>query len=978
MVSIQIKFHIFLLFSLMITMCYGETNPNDLKILIDFKKGLKNPELLKWPDNGDDPCGSPSWNYVYCSKGRVTQIQAKNLGLKGSLPSNFNQLSELQNLGLQGNNLSGMLPSFSGLSNLQYAFLDYNQFEAIPLDFFNGLTNIQILTLEENPLLNATNGWSFPLDLKNSAQLTTLSLANCNLVGTLPDFLGTLSSLSELRLSGNRISGEIPVSFGQSSIQVLWLNDQQGGGMTGSIDVIGSMTFLKQVWLHGNKFTGTIPSNIGNLTSLQDLILNSNQLVGLIPNSLANMELKTLDLNNNKFMGPIPKFKAAKVSYDSNFFCQTKPGFDCASDVNVLLDFLRNVNYPSNLISQWVGNDPCGQPWFGLRCNNAKEVSMINLPNQKLNGTLSPSLAKLVSLLQIKLAGNNLNGKVPSNFTDLKSLTLLDLSDNNFEPPLPNFHDGVKVITDGNPLFVDHSRTSPVPISSPPPLSGPPSPHIVSPPPLPLPSPSPSPSSVIPHPSSQSPSSDQSRNVESKAQPSNSHGFKIVTIVSGVAAALVALLVICLLVLCCMEKKKKGSIDGFSSVVVKTQDSSDPNAMVKLAVSDSSNTGNLSTTTGTSSLTSGETGYYHVVDSGNLVISVDVIRKVTNNFASENELGRGGFGTVYKGELEDGTKIAVKRMECGIISSKGIDEFQAEIDVLSKVRHRHLVSLLGYSIEGNERLLVYEYVPLGALSRHLFHWKSLNLDPLSWPHRLAIALDVARGMEYLHSLARQTFIHRDLKSSNILLGDDIRAKVSDFGLVKLAPDGEKSMATRLAGTFGYLAPEYAVMGKITTKVDVFSYGVVLMELLTGLMALDESRPEENRYLAEWFWQIKSNKEKLMAAIDPALDVSEETFESFSTVAELAGHCTAREANHRPDMGHAVKVLSELVEKWRPVDEEFDYSGGVDFGQPLPQLLKFWKEADSNDVSYTSLENSKGSIPNKPSGFAESFTSSDGR
>ncbi|KAK9939157.1 hypothetical protein M0R45_015864 [Rubus argutus] len=287
-------------------------------------------------------------------------------------------------------------------------------------------------------------------------------------------------------------------------------------------------------------------------------------------------------------------------------------------------------------------------------------------------------------------------------------------------------------------------------------------------------------------------------------------------------------------------------------------------------------------------------------------------------------------------------------MEGGVISSKGLDEFQAEIAVLSKVRHRHLVSLLGYSIEGNERLLVYEYMSQGALSRHLFHWKTLSLKPLSWTRRLTIALDVARGIEYLHNLARQTFIHRDLKSSNILLGDDFRAKVSDFGLVKLAPDGEKSVATRLAGTFGYLAPEYAVMGKITTKADVFSFGVVLMELVTGLMALDENRPEESRYLAEWFWRIKSSKEKLMAAIDPTVEVTEETFESISLVAELAGHCTAREPTHRPDMGHAVN------------------------------MLKVWQEAESREVSYTSLEDSKGSIPARPAGFADSFTSSDGR
>jgi len=790
----------------MISMSYGETNPNDLKILNDFKKGLKNSELLKWPENGNDPCGSPSWNYVFCSKGRVTQIQAKNLGLKGSLPSNFNQLSELQNLGLQRNNLSGMLPSFSGLSNLQYAFLDYNEFDAIPVDFFKGLDNIQVLSLEENPL-NATNGWSFPLDLKNSAQLTNLSLVNCNLVGPLPDFLGTLSSLTNLRLSGNRLSGEIPVSFGQSSIQVLWLNDQQGAGMTGSIDVIASMTYLRQVWLHGNKFTGTIPSNIGNLISLQELNLNGNKLVGMIPNSLANMDLKLLVLNNNMFMGPIPKFKAAKVSYDSNFFCQTKPGLDCASNVNVLLDFLHNLNYPSFLVTQWVGNDPCGEPWFGLSCSNSK-VSTINLPRRKFNGTLSPSLAMLDSLLQIRLAGNNISGKVPSNFTELKSLSLLDLSDNDLEPPLPNFRDGVKVIVDGNPLFDNQTRISPVPVKSPSPVSEPPSPHNVP----PYPTPPPSPSVVIPPSPRQSSSSNQSRNVESNTQQSNSNKFKTVAIVAGVAVfAFVAALVIYLFICCCAKKKnKKHSLDGSRSIVAQSQDGSDPKMMVKLAVSDSTN-GSLSTKTGISSLinNSGETESYHVFEAGNLVISVQVLRRVTNNFASENELGRGGFGTVYKGELENGTKIAVKRMECGAIGSKGIDEFQAEIAVLSKVRHRHLVSLLGYSIEGNERLLVYEYMPLGALSRHLFHWKSLNLDPLSWSQRLAIALDVARGIEYLHTLARQTFIHRDLKSSNILLGDDTRAKVADFGLVKLAPDGEKSMATRLAGTFGYLAPEYA-------------------------------------------------------------------------------------------------------------------------------------------------------------------------
>ncbi|KAI4322473.1 hypothetical protein L6164_022165 [Bauhinia variegata] len=960
---------IFLIFCL-ITLGYGTTDPNDVKILNDFRRGLDNPDVLQWPEN-DDPCGNPKWPYVFCNGDRVSQIQTKNLSLKGSLPPNFNQLSELQNLGLQHNKLRGILPTFSGLSKLEFAFLNDNEFDSIPPDFFSGLSSIRFLALDNNPL-NASTGWSLPEDIGKSVQLTNLSLMGCNLVGPVPDFTGTLPSLTALKLSYNSLSGGIPASFAQSSLQILWLNNQHGDGMSGPIDVIASMTFLTQVWLHGNQFTGTIPETIGNLTSLKELNLNSNRLVGLIPEALANMELVKLDLSNNQFMGPIPKFEVGDVSYNSNSFCQSNPGLPCAPDVTALLEFLDKLNYPSILTSEWSGNKPCTGPWLGLSCNPKSEVSIINLPRHNLSGTLSPSLAKLGSLAEIRVGGNNISGTIPSNFTELKSLRLLDLGFNNLEPPLPNFHDSVKLVTDGNPLLSNKTGNSPQPISSPP--TGSSSQPISSPPPSP-------PSSNKPHSPSQISSSSPTGSVQVQFQPNDSKKFKTISIAGGVVILSLVVLLVLFLCICCSKKRSKGSLDDPISIVVHPRDPSDPDKVVKFAVLNKT-TGSLSTKTGTNSLSniSGETDYSRVIEDGNLVISVQVLRKVTRDFASENELGRGGFGTVYKGELEDGTKIAVKRMEGGAITSKALEEFQSEIAVLSKVRHRHLVSLLGYSIEGSERLLVYEYMPLGALSKHLFHWKSLKLEPLSWSHRLAIALDVARGMEYLHGLARQTFIHRDLKSSNILLGEDFRAKVSDFGLVKLAPDGEKSVATKLAGTFGYLAPEYAVMGKITTKVDVFSYGVVLMELLTGLMALDESRSEESRYLAEWFWRIKSSKEKLMAAIDPALKANDEIFESISIVADLAGHCTAREPNHRPDMGHAVNVLSALVEKWRPIDDELGYFTGIDidYNQPLPQMLKIWKEAESKEVSNVSLEDSRGSIAPRPNGFADSFTSADAR
>lgn len=940
------------LFLSLLAVAYSATDPNDLAILNQFKKGLKNPELLNWPANDADPCGSTTkWNNtVFCSGNRVTQIQVQGYGLSGPLPQNLNQLSMLQNVGFQKNLFTGALPSFSGLSHLQYAYLDYNQFDTIPADFFNGLSSLEVLALDYINL-NASTGWMFPTQLGDAAQLRNLSCMQCNLVGTLPSFLGNLSSLSNLKLSFNNLSGEIPASFNNHmSLQMFWLNNQQGGGgLAGPIDVVTTMSPLNSLWLHGNQFTGTIPESIGDLTLLKDLNLNGNKLVGLIPDSLANLALDTLDLSNNMLMGPIPKFKAKKVAFGSNMFCQTTQGLPCAPAVVALIEFLGGLNYPSRLVSSWAGNDPCGGPWLGLSCSSGTEVNNINMPNFNLSGTLSPAVARLGSLIQIRLQNNNLSGPIPGNWTSLKYLTSLDLSGNNISPPLPSFNSTVKLNLVGN-LLLNGDQSPP---SGNTPSSG----------------------------GSQSPSNNPSgsngngtSNVTK--EPNSSKRSILVSVVAPVASvAVVAFLAIPLSVYFC--KKRKDNPQAPSSVVIHPRDPSDLDNTVKIVVTNNTN-GSTSAITGSGSgsRNSSGMGESHVIESGNLIISVQVLRNVTKNFSSENELGRGGFGVVYKGELDDGTKIAVKRMEAGIITNKALDEFQSEIAVLSKVRHRHLVSLLGYSIEGNERILVYEYMPQGALSKHLFHWKSFKMEPLSWKRRLNIALDVARGMEYLHSLAHQSFIHRDLKSSNILLGDDFRAKVSDFGLVKLAPDGAKSVETRLAGTFGYLAPEYAVTGKITTKADVFSFGVVLMELLTGLMALDEDRPEETQYLAAWFWHIKSDQEKLMAAIDPALDINEETLDSISTIADLAGHCTAREPGQRPDMGHAVNVLAPLVEKWKPFDDDNEEYSGIDYSLPLNQMVKGWQEG--KDLSYMALEDSKDSIPARPAGFAESFTSADGR
>lgn len=781
-----------LLYALLIsTVCVCETNPTDVDVLNQLLKGLENPELLNWSSSGTDPCGNPKWDHLVCVGNRVTQIQVQGLGLKGVLPHDLNKLSSLTSLGLQRNSFTGGLPSLKGLNELRYAYFDYNGFDSIPVDFFQGLISLEVMALDSLNL-NGTNGWSLPVDLRDSAQLVNFTCNRCNMVGPLPEFLGTFRDLSVLMLSGNRISGVIPSSFNGSNLELLWLNDQSGEGMSGTIEVVATMVSLKSLWLHGNHFTGAIPENVGDVSGLRDLNLNGNNLVGFVPDSLAGLKLDALDLNNNHLMGPIPKFSAKKVTYASNSFCQSDPGVPCDPQVMALLQFLVNLNYPRRIVSSWSGNDPCGANWVGVDCNPDHKVSSLTLPNFHLNGTLSPSVGKLSSLVQVRLESNNITGSIPVNWTMLPSLTMLDLSGNNIIPPVPVFKKSVNLIVAGNPMLNDEKSNASVP-------------QMNS-------SSSSSSSPVYSAPSNEVPASADSGISNSSRVSTGRSTFHTSTLFVILIPVTSAVVLLCLLVpmsIFCYKKRRASPLPA-ASLVVHPSDPSDPDNSVKIAVASSTNGPFSSASVGGSGSINNSRGGLHVIEAGNLVISVQVLRNVTKNFAPENELGRGGFGVVYKGEFHDGTQIAVKRMESGVISNKALDEFHSEIAVLSKVRHRHLVSLLGYSVEGNERILVYEYMPQGALSSYLFHWKTMKLEPLSWKRRLNIGLDVARGLEYLHTLAHQSFIHRDLKPSNILLGDDFRAKISDFGLVKLSPAGEeKSVVTRLAGTFGYLAPEYA-------------------------------------------------------------------------------------------------------------------------------------------------------------------------
>lgn len=285
--------------------------------------------------------------------------------------------------------------------------------------------------------------------------------------------------------------------------------------------------------------------------------------------------------------------------------------------------------------------------------------------------------------------------------------------------------------------------------------------------------------------------------------------------------------------------------------------------------------------------------------------SYEGLATATCRFSEANLLGQGGFGYVYKGVLPNGKEIAVKQLKSG--SVQGEREFHAEIGVISHVHHRHLVSLLGHCIAGDQRLLVYQFVPNNTLEYHLHGEGCPSMD---WPTRLKIALAAAKGLAYLHEDCNPKIIHRDIKSANILLEYNFEAKVADFGLAKLASDNHTHVSTRVMGTLGYLAPEYASTGKLTEKSDVFSYGVMLLELITG------RKPWENFDSSTNYSFVDQARPLLTSAlengnynelVDPRLKGNYSPNEMARMVTSGAA-CVRHSAKRRPKMSQIVHAL----------------------------------------------------------------------
>ncbi|KAH6797895.1 proline-rich extensin-like receptor kinase 10 [Perilla frutescens var. hirtella] len=448
------------------------------------------------------------------------------------------------------------------------------------------------------------------------------------------------------------------------------------------------------------------------------------------------------------------------------------------------------------------------------------------------------------------------------------------------------------------PAVPPRSPGTPIPPQSPP--RSPPPPIIrTSPPP---------PSTASSPPSFSPPSLNPPGNTNTTTTSPSSSGDGLDTGATMAIVVVSSLLLLGLfgIVACCVWKRKKKASGHNGGYIMPTSMGSSPksgSSLLKVQISSPNNGSG-----------SGNGIAYSPRDPGDLgnsrsLFTYEELVDATNGFSAQNLLGQGGFGSVYKGILPDGREVAIKQLRSG--GGQGEREFKSEVEIISRIHHRHLVSLVGYCISGERRLLILDYLPNNTL---YFHLHAEGRPVMDWATRVRIAIGAARGIAYLHEDCHPRIIHRDIKSSNILLDSNFEARVSDFGLAKLAMDANTHITTRVMGTFGYMAPEYASSGKLTEKSDVYSFGVVLLELITGRKPVDTSQPLGDESLVEWARPLLSHAvetQEFGALADPRLGGNFVSGEIFRLI-EVAATCVRHSSAKRPTMGQVVRAFDGMV------------------------------------------------------------------
>ncbi|KAK7387336.1 hypothetical protein VNO78_28061 [Psophocarpus tetragonolobus] len=330
---------------------------------------------------------------------------------------------------------------------------------------------------------------------------------------------------------------------------------------------------------------------------------------------------------------------------------------------------------------------------------------------------------------------------------------------------------------------------------------------------------------------------------------------------------------------------------------------------------------------------------------GPVIYKYKDLKTATNNFSAENKLGEGGFGDVYKGTLKNGKVVAVKKLILGQSDKMG-EQFESEVKLISNVHHKNLVRLLGCCTKGQERILVYEYMANNSLDRFLFGEKKGSLN---WKQRYGIILGTAKGLAYLHEDFHVCIIHRDIKTSNILLDDEMQPRIADFGLARLLPEDQSHLSTRFAGTLGYTAPEYAIHGQLSEKADAYSFGVVVLEIISGQKSSVLRADAEGEFLLQRAWKLYE-QDMHLELVDKTLDPDDYEAEEVKKIMEIALLCTQASASSRPTMSEVVALLKNK-----------NSMGQIKPSMPVFVESNFRTRADTSTSTASSTSNATASI-----------------
>eukprot|EP00253_Pinus_taeda_P010240 PITA_10240 len=842
--------------------------------------------------------------------------------------------SKLEYLNLTNNSLSGTLPDFSPLKSLQILDLTINSFTGPFPASVGNLPELTSLSLANNPF----NPGNIPEELINLKKLNLLYLASCNLEGEIPSFILNFTDLGLLDLSINNLRGSIPREI--SKLSKLYQLELYSNKLSGNIPrELANLTFLQYFDASKNMLSGNIPEEVGNLRNLVSFQLYMNQLSGPIPEGFGEFpylvglslyrnnftgqlpqklgslsKFNLLDVSENQFSGPLPKdmCRGGNLQYFlvlDNFFTGGLP--ETYGDCKTLVRFrvknnslsgpvpkgiwgLPNVNIIDLSFNNFVGGiDP--------DIANVKELSELYIQDHQLSGILVPEIGMAKLLVKLEASNNQFTGPIPKEIGDLSELTDLLLQNNMFEGSIPDeagsctslvvvnlaennlqgsIPESLGSIADLNSLNLSNNKLSgSIPSSlgalklslldlSNNELSGPVPDSLIN--------------EVNRHSfsgnrglcanSSGNDNYDNNNILEACSDSHRGKEARQMGIISGLIFG-AALLLLVLGLIHFQRRYRQNQLD-----LMDEKDNSS----------------------------------WSLVSFQNLSFSAEDVHEALLD--EDNIIGRGGSGTVYCVTMQNET-VAVKRIWTKNINSNkrnGLDKLiKAEVDILGTIRHKNIVKLYCHLSNGNSNLLVYECMPNGNLFDALhgnneekkLMRRGMDLD---WPTRYKIALGAAHGLAYLHYDSLPAIVHRDIKSTNILLDKFYEAKIADFGIAKnLQACGGRDSTVAFAGTHGYIAPECAYSLNVTEKSDVYSFGVVLLELVTGNQPIE---PEfgENKDIVYWVSHKICSQKDAFEVLDS--NICKSFQEEMIKVLKIALHCTYNQPALRPTMREVVHLL----------------------------------------------------------------------